>query len=87
MTYQERIHDLANRMAAAEGIKRATYPPSHFRIILNRFENYAKVAIADMELEYEFAYFSNFPHTKDHPDYALWNENCMYEMRERGLIN
>lgn len=42
--------------------------------------------VAEMAKEYECAYFSNYPGTEDSEDYVLWNQNCISEMQERGLI-
>jgi hypothetical protein len=46
----------------------------------------ARAMVAEMAKQYEFAYFSNYDGTEDSEDYVLWNENCISEMKERGLI-
>lgn len=48
--------------------------------------NQARAMVAEMAKVYEHAYFSNYPGDEDSEDYALWNQNCISEMVERGLI-
>ena len=50
------------------------------------FMDFAPIVVTEMAKQYEFAYFSNYHGTEDSEDYALWNENCISEMKERGLI-
>lgn len=49
-------------------------------------EKAAHVMVAEMAKQYEYAYFSNYHGDEDSDDYALWNQNCISEMIERGLI-
>lgn len=46
----------------------------------------ARIAVKHMAKEYEYAYFSCYPGNEESTDYALWNQNCINEMIERGLI-
>jgi len=46
----------------------------------------ARAMVAEMAKQYEHAYFSNYPGDEDSPEYELWNQNCIAEMQERGLI-
>jgi len=46
----------------------------------------ARKMVAEMAKQYEFAYFTNYDGGEDSEDYALWNQNCISEMQERGLI-
>jgi hypothetical protein len=54
--------------------------------IINSHLDQARAMVAEMAKQYENAYFSNYPGDEDSEDYVLWNQNCIYEMQERGLI-
>ncbi|MCW3466549.1 hypothetical protein [Chitinophaga nivalis] len=46
----------------------------------------ARIAVKHMATMYKYAYFSNYLGTEESEEYQLWNDNCHYEMEERGLI-
>lgn len=46
----------------------------------------AKLMVAEMAKQYEHAYFSNYHGDEESEEYETWNQNCIYEMQERGLI-
>jgi len=53
---------------------------------ISRHLEQARAMVAEMAKQYEHAYFSNYPGDEDSPEYELWNQNCIAEMKERGLI-
>jgi hypothetical protein len=86
-TYEARVRKTAELLHATwwkhdkDGIP-------HFGTVITTPEiwDQARAMVAEMARCYEDAYFRNYDGIEDSEDYVLWNENCISEMQERGLI-
>lgn len=81
--YQQHLREIAEEMAKA-------LHPSPWTVVRESLTEYylipARIAVKHMAKSYRDGYLSNYDGKEGSDEYKLWNENCITEMIDLGLI-
>lgn len=97
--YNAKVREVADKLAMIEYIERNPNCQVPYQDVSGRTRNLAadnkmpqaRAMVAKMAKEYEEGFFASLDYSlglvnEEHPSYVYYNELCIEELRERGLI-